>query len=54
MTPLTQTHCILSFVTFQTPLHDATYEGHAEAAKILVEHGAAVNIKEKVKFSTNG
>lgn len=28
-----------------TPLHDATWHGHTEAAKLLIEHGANIHLK---------
>jgi hypothetical protein len=30
----------------QTPLHQAANDGHTEVAKLLIKHGADVNIKE--------
>jgi hypothetical protein len=32
----------------ETPLIQTSYKGHVESAMLLVEHGADLNIKEKV------
>jgi ankyrin repeat protein len=35
----------------QTPLHQAAYQGHKEAAICLLDHGADVNAKNKLGFT---
>lgn len=43
-------HQIFIVQNGSSPLHLASYEGHIDIVKILLEHGAKVNATEEVKM----
>ena len=40
----------ICFQWFQTPLHEASREGHLETVRLFLEQGADVNARDKVSM----